>query len=129
MNRILLDTHAFLWFVFGDPRLSHRAEEVILDSKTEKILSVGSVWEIVIKSQLEKLSLGMTVEEFVQDHVVGRVLTILPIETHHLVRYSALPLHHRDPFDRLLVAQALAMDLPVVTGDPKLAPYGIDIIW
>ena len=129
MKRVLLDTHAFLWFVFGDPRLSERAQDVILDPKTEKILSVGSLWEIVIKTQLEKLRLGMSIEEFVEDHVIGRILTLLPIEPPHLLTYFELPLHHRDPFDRLLVAQALTMGFPVITGDPKFEPYGVDIVW
>ena len=129
MNRALLDTHAFLWFLFDDPRLSDHAEDVILDPEIEKLLSIGSLWEIVIKSQLDKLRLGVSIEDFVQDHVTDRVLTLLPIEPHHLVAYSELPLHHHDPFDRLLVAQARSLGLPVVTADPKLVPYGVDIIW
>ena len=129
MKRVLLDTHAFLWFVFGDPRLSERAQDVILDPKTEKILSVGSLWEIVIKTQLEKLQLGMSIEEFVGDHVIGRILTLLTIEPPHLLTYFELPLHHRDPFDRLLVAQALTLNIPIVTGDLKFKPYGVDVVW
>ena len=129
MNRVLLDTHAFLWFIFGDPRLSAIAEEVILNPKVEKILSIASLWEIVIKAQLDKLRLGMGIEEFMEDHVAGKVLTILPIEPAHLVTYHGLPLHHRDPFDRLLIAQALSTRLPLITADPKLEPYGVDIIW
>lgn len=129
MSRVLLDTHAFLWFVFDDPRLSAAAEAAILDSEAEKLLSVGSLWEIVIKTQLGKLRLGMSVEDFVDDHVTGRVLTLLPLEPPHLIRYADLPMHHRDPFDRLLAAQALSLDLPVVTGDSRLAPYGLEIVW
>lgn len=129
MSGVLLDTHAFLWFVFDDPRLSAPAEAAILDSGSEKLLSVGSLWEIVIKAQLGKLQLGMPVEELVDEHVTGRVLTLLAVDPPHLVRYSELPMHHRDPFDRLLVAQALSLDLPVVTGDPRFAPYGVDVLW
>ena len=129
MKQVLLDTHAFLWFVFDDPRLSKCAEEVILDPKVEKILSMGSLWEIVIKTQLDKLRLGMKIEELVEEHIVGRVLTLLPIEMPHLFTYFQLPLHHRDPFDRLLVAQALTLNLPVVTGDLKFKPYGVDVVW
>jgi len=109
--------------------LSDRAGEVILDPEIEKLLSIGSLWEIVIKSQLDKLRLGVRIEDFFQDHVTDRVLTLLPIEPHHLVAYSELPLHHRDPFDRLLVAQARSLGLPVVTADPKLVPYGVEIVW
>ncbi len=129
MKRVLLDTHAFLWFVFDDQRLSKSAQAVILDPKVEKILSIGSLWEIVIKTQLEKLRLGMSIEDFVEDHIVGRILTLLPIEPPQLLTYFELPLHHRDPFDRLLVAQALTLDLPIVTGDLKFKAYGVNIVW
>ena len=129
MKRVLLDTHAYLWFVFDDPRLSKTAEAVILDPEAEKMLSIASLWEIVIKVQLAKLGLGMSVEEFFEDHVGARFLTILPIEPPHLLTYCELPLHHRDPFDRLLVAQALSLDIPVVTGDAKLKPYAVDVVW
>jgi PIN domain nuclease of toxin-antitoxin system len=129
MSRFLLDTHAFLWFVFDDPRLSDHAEEIILDPDIEKVLSIGSLWEIVIKSQLDKLRLGMTIEDFFRSHVVDRVLTLLPIELDHLVEYSELPLHHRDPFDRLLVAQARSLGIPVVTGDTKLSAYEVETLW
>jgi PIN domain nuclease of toxin-antitoxin system len=129
MSRFLLDTHAFLWFVFDDPRLSDHAEEIILDPDIEKVLSIGSLWEIVIKSQLDKLRLGMTIEDFFRSHVVDRVLTLLPIELDHLVEYSELPLHHRDPFDRLLVAQARSLGIPVVTSDTKLSAYEVETLW
>ena len=129
MNRVLLDTHAFLWFVFDDPRLSEIAGDVFLDPEVEKLLSVGSLWEIVIKAQLDKLRLGMTVEAFFDDHIVGRVLTVLPLEPAHLLTYSALPLHHRDPFDRLLVAQAMTLKAPFVSGDSTLDLYEIERVW
>lgn len=129
LSRVLLDTHAFLWFVFDDPRLSGRAAEVLEDESVEKVLSIASVWEIVIKVQIGKLGLGMPLERFVRDFVEGRTLTLLRIDLEHLLAYGALPLHHRDPFDRLLVAQATALGLPVVTTDPNFAPYGVTVIW
>lgn len=129
MSRVLLDTHAFLWFVFDDPRLSARAGEVFEDADVEKLLSIASVWEIVIKAQLGKLGLGMSLETFVRDLIEGRELTMLQIELGQLLTYGGLPLHHRDPFDRLLVAQASTLGAPVLTADPRFAPYGIPTIW
>jgi PIN domain nuclease of toxin-antitoxin system len=129
LNGVLLDTHAFLWFVFEDPRLSNRAGDVVEDPRIEKLLSIASVWEIVIKVQIGKLGLGMPLEQFVRDHIVGRTLVVLEIEMEHLLAYGALPLHHRDPFDRLLVAQAQTLNLPVVTTDPSFTRYGVRAIW
>lgn len=129
MRRVLLDTHAYLWFVYDDARLSEAAATNIADSNSAPLLSVVSLWEIVVKNQLGKLQLGMAVDRFFTEHVYGRRLDLVAIETRHLVEYSNLPLLHRDPFDRMIVAQALSLDVPVVTGDPWFAPYGVDVIW
>lgn len=127
MKPVLLDTHAFLWFVFDDTRLSERAADHIAASSPR--LSLISVWEIVIKSQLKKLSLGMPLHVFVEQFVLAGGLGLVQLEVSHLLAYGALPLHHRDPFDRLLVAQALTSHLPLVTADATLARYGIEVIW
>ncbi len=129
MKHVLLDTHAFLWFVFDDPRLSSRAASLINRSDVEKTLSIASVWEIVIKEQLGKLQLGMSIGKFVRDFIDGRELTLLDIELSHLLEYSSLPLTHRDPFDRLLVAQARSLGIPIVTADKKLSSYGVKLLW
>ncbi|MBI5489327.1 MAG: type II toxin-antitoxin system VapC family toxin [Deltaproteobacteria bacterium] len=129
MKAVLLDTHAFLWFVFDDPRLSKRAASVIADADTEKSISIASLWEIAIKHQLGRLGLGTNVGEFLEQHVARRLLEVVPIEVEHLVAYGDLPLLHKDPFDRILVAQAKTLDLPVVTSDAAIAAYGIRAIW
>ncbi len=129
MSGVLLDTHAFCWFVFDDPRLSGKGAAVIEDRKIIKYLSVASLWEIVIKSQIGKLSLGMDLEFFFNDHVTGRDLELLDIEVRHLLEYDGLALIHRDPFDRLLVAQARVTGLPVVTSDPVFERYEVKVIW
>jgi PIN domain nuclease of toxin-antitoxin system len=129
VTRVLLDTHALLWYVYDDERLSSAAAAAIADPGSEKLLGVGSLWEIVIKSQLGKLRLGMPVEKFFAEHVHGRCLELVPVEPLHLLVYANLPLLHRDPFDRLLVAQARTLGVAVVTGDPRFAPYGVDVIW
>lgn len=129
MTRVLLDTHALLWFLFDDARLSARAVEIIEDARVEKVLSVASLWEITIKVQLGKLELGMPLDTFFADFVRGRELSLLPIDLPHLLAYGALPLHHRDPFDRLLVAQAVTLGVPLVTSDYAFARYEIETLW
>lgn len=128
MTRLLLDTHAFLWFVFDDPRLSSSASSAIADS-AERLLSVASLWDITIKRQLGKLDLGMELPEFFRRFVDGGDLTLLPIRPAHLLIYDQLPLLHRDPFDRLLVAQAQANGVPLVTGDPEIRRYDVETVW
>jgi PIN domain nuclease of toxin-antitoxin system len=129
VSRILLDTHALLWFVFDDPRLSSRAAATIEDARVDKILSVASLWEIVIKSQVGKLCLGMALSDFFERHVTRRELELIDIHLRHLMEYDALPLVHRDPFDRLLVAQARVMSTPILSADSALAQYDIEVVW
>ena len=129
MTRVLVDTHAFLWFVFDDPRLSNAAAEVLSDQGVRKLISIASLWEITVKVQLGKLGLGMSLEAFLAELVVGRELDVVPIELEHLLVYGELPLLHRDPFDRLLVAQSKALDVPVLTADPSFAQYGVKVSW
>jgi PIN domain nuclease of toxin-antitoxin system len=129
VSRVLLDTHAFLWFVFDDSRLSGKAAERIADRDTISLLSIGSLWEIAIKSQLGKLDLGMELAEFFRRFVEEREIERLEIRIADVVAYGRLPLLHRDPFDRLLVAQAQNLEVPIVTSDPRFAPYGVPVLW
>ena len=129
MKRALLDTHAFLWFVFDDARLSKTADKVISNNKIEKYLSIASLWEIVIKQQIGKLDLGMDFEVFFQDFILTREIEVLSIDPSHILAYSRLPLHHRDPFDRLLIAQAQVASLPILTADNNFNPYEIEVSW
>ena len=129
VSRLLLDTHAFLWFVFDDPKLPPETAERLEDPGVEKLLSTVSLWEIAIKSQIGKLGLGMTLESFLDRHVLGVELTLVDLELPHLVAYSNLPLHHRDPFDRMLIAQAQTLAVPIVTGDSALSGYAVQTLW
>lgn len=126
--RLLLDTHAFLWFVTGDERLSPRVRRALTADDNELMLSAASVWEMAIKARLGRLTLPGTVKEYVAEKVAGG-FAILPIEWTHAAAVENLPLHHRDPFDRLIVAQALAENLPVVSGDPAFRRYGVRLVW
>jgi len=129
MSRVLIDSHAFLWFLYDDPRLSDRAGLAVENPETEKLISVGTLWEIAIKSRLGKLELGYPLASFFQRFVSESELEIIDIEIPHLVAYGELPFLHRDPFDRLLVAQAQVLQVPIVTADPKIAAYEIAVVW
>ena len=129
MSRLLLDTHAFLWFVFDDERLSETVAASIADPAIEKILSIASLWEIAIKVSLGKLELGTSLERFFATEIEGRDLELLAITNAHLIRVAGLPFHHRDPFDRLIIAQAAIEGVPIATGDACFAPYGVMVAW
>jgi PIN domain nuclease of toxin-antitoxin system len=129
VKRLLLDTHALLWFVFDDPRLSATGSAAIADPATEKVLSIASLWEIAIKISLGKLALGTSLDRFIATEIDGRELRLLAIAGSHLVRVADLPFHHRDPFDRLITAQALVEGLPIATGDSRFAAYGTTVVW
>ena len=126
--RVLLDTHAFLWFVAGDERLSAAASDAIADAD-DALLSVASCWEIATKVSLGKLTLGSPVERFLPEQIAFNRLELLHLELPHTARIATLPWHHRDPFDRLLVAQALEQKVPVVSADPVFRQYGVKRIW
>ena len=129
MRSLLLDTHAFLWFIFDDPRLSEGAAAALSRPRTELSLSVASLWEITIKHQLGKLELGMDLDTFLREYIELRELNIMPVSLAHLRAYSALDLRHRDPFDRLLVAQATCSGMPLVSGDPAIRCYEVEVVW
>ena len=126
--RLLLDTHAFLWFLNGDPRLSKRARHAMEDEASELFLSTASVWEMAIKAGLERLTLPSSVEEYVAEKI-AEGFRILPIEWTHAAAVQQLPAHHRDPFDRLLIAQSKEEDMSLVTGDSVFKAYNIRVIW
>jgi len=126
--KLLLDTHAFLWFVSGDERLSRRARQQLAAPGAQPVLSVASVWEIAIKAGLERLDLPLPVDRFIAEKVADG-LQVLDIEWRHATAVAGLPWHHNDPFDRLLIAQALHEHLPLITADAVFPKYGVAIIW
>jgi PIN domain nuclease of toxin-antitoxin system len=127
--RLLLDTHVFLWWVAGGPPVSRRARSAIADGKNECLVSMASAWEMAIKVSLGKLEIDGSLERFLPEQLAANGFQVLPIDLEHVFRLTRLPFHHRDPFDRLLVAQALDGDLTLVSADPVFDKYGIKRRW
>jgi PIN domain nuclease of toxin-antitoxin system len=126
---MLLDTHALPWFVLNDPKLTPTARRLIEDPGSDVLVSPASYWEIAIKVSQKKLQLLSPYDDFMQRGIVGNEFEILPIDPKHTAVVAALPFHHKDPFDRLLVAQAIAERIPVASADEALDPYGIQRLW
>ena len=125
--RILLDTQVFLWIHVSPARMSETARGAVQDGSNRVLLSAVSSWEIAIKYALGKLPLPDLPARYIPDRIRTSRLTPLPIEHAQALRVGELPLHHRDPFDRLLVAQALDLKVPIMTSDPVFAAYGIEV--
>jgi PIN domain nuclease of toxin-antitoxin system len=127
--RLLLDTHAFLWFLAGDRRMRPSARRRIEDARNERLLSVASIWELAIKTSLGKLELDDPLDELIERGVEENDVRLLSISKTHALRVAALPWHHRDPFDRLLVAQALEDDLALLSAETAFDAYGARRVW
>jgi PIN domain nuclease of toxin-antitoxin system len=127
--RVLLDTHVFLWLIIGDGRLSRKAKQAFLEPKNRVYLSAVSFWEISIKMSLGKLSLKNGWVRLFEKEMKINTLQMLPIEITHCEQVSKLPFHHRDPFDRMLISQAMVEEMAIVTGDGQFSGYGIPLIW
>lgn len=127
--KMLLDTHTFLWWIANDPQLSLRARQIMEAADTEPFLSAASGWEIAIKSRLGKLKLPADLQGFVAEQLRINAIEVLPIQMAHALHVSTLPDHHRDPFDRMLVAQSQLEKLPILTGDPLITQYAVTAIW
>ena len=127
--KYLLDTHTLLWFLTGDEKLSAKARRLIDDPSNEKFLSIVSLWEIAIKVKLEKLELDKPFEQVFPERLDFNHIKILDITVDSLIKLTALPFHHRDPFDRLIIAQGLVEGLPIISVDTIFDAYGIDRAW
>jgi PIN domain nuclease of toxin-antitoxin system len=127
--KVLLDTCAFLWLVTDDPKLSPLAKEIFLDSDNELLLSAVTGFEITVKYSVGKLHLTEPPKDFISNRIQANALTELPISMSHTFALQDLPLHHEDPFDRLLVAQAIVNQLPLLSSDEQLSAYDIKRLW
>lgn len=127
--RLLLDTHALLWHLGGNERLSARARVMIEDDANERLRSVAGAWEIAIKVSLGKLTLRAPFARLIPAQLHANAIALLPIEPPHMTALTELPFHHRDPFDRMMVAQAEVEDAVLVSTDAGFDAYGIRRIW
>jgi PIN domain nuclease of toxin-antitoxin system len=127
--KLLLDTHAFLWFVTNDARLSETALEMIGEGTNEVLVSPASFWEIAIKVSLGKYPLTVPFETFFREGIDGNDMAILPIDVRHAAVLSSLPMHHKDPFDRMIVSQGIAEQIPIVSADAALDSYSVQRLW
>lgn len=125
---LLIDTHALLWFQAGDRRLSRTARAAMEADAAELIISAATVWEMAIKSSLQRLELPGSVDDYILEKI-GQGYRVAPIAWEHAARVEQLPFHHRDPFDRLLASQALVDGHAVVTRDRVFRRYGVEVIW
>ncbi|NEP11516.1 MAG: type II toxin-antitoxin system VapC family toxin [Symploca sp. SIO2C1] len=125
---ILLDTHVFLWFVNDDPKLSDKLKILIEDENNFCYLSLASLWEMSIKYNLGKLNLDNSYEEFVEAEIIQSRISLIEIKLEHFKINASLPLHHRDPFDRLIIAQSMAENIPIITLDSAFNKYSVTII-
>ena len=127
--RVLLDTHVFLWWITDDRRVSPRASELIADGRNDLLFSVASGWEIAIKASLGRIELPAPMERFLIEQLWENRIDVLPIQMSHALHVHALPHHHRDPFDRMLVAQARLEKLPILSSDRRIAKYEVEVLW
>ena len=127
--KALLDTHVFLWWITDDQRLSSRVREIIADGTNEILFSAASGWEIAIKTRLGRLQLPNDPEIFIPEQLELNAIEVLPVQIGHALHVYQLPSHHRDPFDHLLIAQAQLEKLPILTADPQISRYPVEIIW
>ena len=127
--KYLLDAHGLIWFLAGDARLSGNALACIQDTRNALFVSPATLWEIGIKDSLGKLVLPERFEKLFPAKLEASSILILPILMEHLHQHRLLPYHHNDPFDRLVIAQALAEEMTLISCDPEFPAYGVKLLW
>ena len=127
--RVLLDTHAFLWWVMDNDRLSNRVREIILDRNNQVFFSAASAWELAIKVGTGKLTLPEPIEIYIPTRLANNGFEALAIEVRHTLQVASLPDYHRDPFDRILIAQCLVDNLTIASCDAQIIRYPVQQIW
>jgi PIN domain nuclease of toxin-antitoxin system len=129
MPRLLLDTHTFLWWVSDAPEFKSTTKRAIANNKNECYLSVASCWEMAIKASIGKLRLAKPMERFITEQLAANGFALLNVDLRHAAKVETLPFYHRDPFDRLLIAQAMMEKLTIVSADRVFSKYGVKVLW
>ena len=127
--KYLLDTHTFLWWNLDDPQLSTIAKEIIADGSNEIFLSAATAWEIAIKTARGRLTLPEDPARYASNRMSLHNFQALPVHIHHATRVYTLPMHHTDPFDRLLIAQSQVEAMPLLTADVDIRKYDVEVVW
>lgn len=127
--KLLLDTHTLLWFIGGDPLLSESARHQIEEMANDRLISVATLWELGIKASMGKLTIALPFPTFVEQHLYQNSMQLLQITAEHVEIVRQLPFHHKDPFDRLLIAQGLADNLTLLSRDGVFDAYGVQRLW
>ena len=127
--RLLLDTHTFIWFVIDSPKLSNSVKYQIEDENNEKLISTASIWEIAIKQSTGKLFFGLPFRVLIEEQLNANNIALLKINLEHIEVVATLPFHHRDPFDRLIIAQAMVEKIPILSVDSVFDAYSIQRLW
>ncbi|MCT7979902.1 type II toxin-antitoxin system VapC family toxin [Laspinema olomoucense] len=126
--RLLLDTHTFIWFVMGDPRIPPDLQDIIADENNQKLLSKASVWEVAIKQRIGKLNFARPFRDVIEQQLAANGIDLLDISLAHIEVVASLPRHHRDPFDRLIIAQGIVENIPIISADTIFDAYPIQRI-
>ncbi|MEA3439083.1 MAG: type II toxin-antitoxin system VapC family toxin [Chloroflexota bacterium] len=127
--KLLLDTHTFIWWITDNPQISPKIRRLMSDGSNEIFFSAASGWEIAIKARLGRLELNEDLSRFIPTQLSENAFSVLPIELSHTLHTYHLPYHHRDPFDRLLIAQSQLEKMPLASNDQLLAGYDVELIW
>ena len=127
--KLLLDAHTFLWFVWDEVQLTNDAKALIVNPTNQKLISTATYWEIAIKVSIGKLDLGEPYRAFMHREIARNHFDLLPVSVDHAAAISVLPFHHRDPFDRMLIAQAMVEQVSIISGDRAFDAYPITRLW
>ena len=127
--KLLLDTHTFLWLIIDSPQLAPMGKQLIEDETNQRFISIASIWEMAIKHSVGKLHFKPGFDEFIDEQLFLNKLTIINVNLNHIKTVASLPLYHRDPFDRLIIAQSIIENLPIISADKIFDFYGITRLW
>lgn len=127
--RLLIDTHALLWWLRDERQLSRTARRAIAEAESPRFFSVAGAWELAIKCSTGKLKLSVSAGKLLDEHLPLNGAALLGMTLDDLIRLESLPFHHRDPFDRMMAAQAIERDLTIASADPVFEKYGVKRVW
>ena len=125
--RILIDTHILIWHLQGDSQLSPERRQLVASPSDQAFISIASLWEIAIKLSKGKLAISKSISDVVA-HIERSTSLLFAIATEHLIHVASLPFHHKDPFDRLIIAQSFVENIPILTADSNFSKYGVELL-